>query len=87
MSASEQCAVGHDLATNNLTGFTILPSGEIELHNGQCTNFWTASYAGLTPNGAYYKAHTLELMYFQSALEHGTESHNDMLSVRCLRNY
>ena len=87
MSASEQCAVGHDLATNNLTGFTILPSGEIELHNGQCTNFWTASYAGLTPNGAYYQSNTLELMYFQSALEHGTESHNDMLSVRCLRNY
>lgn len=87
MTSSESCAVGNDLSANNATGFSMLPAGEWELHNGQCTNFWTSSYQGLSSNGIYHKAQTMELMYFMPRLSTNTRSHNEVLSVRCLRNY
>lgn len=87
MSSNSSCAVGNDLSTNNATGFSMLPAGELELFNGQCTTFWTSSYQGLSPNGVYHIAHTMELMYFMSGLDPNTRGHVDVLSVRCLRNY
>ena len=87
MSDNSSCAVGNDLSTNNATGFSMLPAGELELFNGQCTTFWTSSYQGLSPNGMHHKAHTMRLTYFMSELDSNTRRHNDVLSVRCLRNY
>lgn len=86
MSSNSDCAVGNDLSTNNATGFSMLPAGELELFNGQCTTFWTSSYQGLSPNGVYHKTYIIELMYFMSELDSNTRSHVDVLSVRCLKD-
>lgn len=87
MSANSSCAVGNDLSTNNATGFSILSAGEFGGGVGIWTTFWTSSYQGLSPNGVFHKAHTMELLYFMSELDPNTSCHDEVLSVRCLRNY
>jgi uncharacterized protein (TIGR02145 family) len=86
MYAPETCSIGDNTALNNASGFSILPAGELGLTNNTTTSFWSSTYVGLSSNGVFHKTPVFRLNYFSSAPDYILESHNNALSIRCLRD-
>lgn len=78
-----ECAVGNDLSSNNITGFSALPAG---LYNGSYygfggyADFWSATES--SSSDAYYR----KLHYDNAYVHHCCSDKNHGFSVRCVRD-
>ena len=89
-TSTADCAVGNDLSTNNVTGFTAMPAGTVSLCNynhsicyyfGSSAMFWTTFWVS--------NASDAEAFGINSSAYAWTESHFDRrnaYSVRCVRD-
>lgn len=83
-TSTSTCTPGFSQATNNSTGFTMMPGGYKYSNgftsSGQYSAFWSSTPAG-SPNGCWWF-----LEYSRKFFDHGTMPRNFGMSIRCLRD-
>ena len=87
-SHNGNCAVGNDLASNNITGFSALPAGKrtIVVFSDSYSEFGKeAVYWSATSNMLTTIIKTYVISYNSAAVATDSENRNSGLSVRCLR--
>lgn len=85
--STEECAVGNDLSSNNITGFSALPAGSYHgrpqddyVYFGLATLFWSATERNSS------NAFSLDLYYDEYYVGNWIHSKSFGLSVRCVRD-
>ncbi|MDY6327298.1 MAG: FISUMP domain-containing protein, partial [Bacteroidales bacterium] len=83
-SSNNQCAVGNNQSTNNLTGFSAVPAGYYDgstlLGAGECAEFWSSTQVDND------LARYLNLYYDHAAVNRGQCNKNYANSVRCVKD-
>lgn len=78
-----ECAVGNDLSSNNITGFSALPAGLYRgsyYFFGYCAAFWSATENN--GDGVYVRC----LLYDYAGVDRNGAYKDEGLSVRCVRD-
>jgi uncharacterized protein (TIGR02145 family) len=84
-TSTTSCAVGNNLANNNLSLFSALPAGyydgAFQSLYAEC-RFWTASRNGTTNSQCVYRG----LSYNNATLQYNNMTQEKGCSVRCVKN-